>query len=165
MTDRHVALHPGLRHVATLLGTWSGQGHGDYPSIDAFDYAEAVTFSHVGKPFLAYAQRTRSLGAPASPMHAESGFWRFPGPGAVEVVLSHPTGITEVEQGTLTIEVSGEIVIDLRTTVVGLTTTAKSVTEIARRFRVVGDELHYEVSMAAEGHKLQPHLAAHLTRE
>ena len=163
-----ISLHPDLAHVANLLGTWSGEGHGEYPTIDSFDYAESITFSHVGKPFLAYQQRTRSLGSaahPGQPMHAESGYWRFPAAGRVELVLSHPTGVLEVEEGTIEVALDGTVVFDLATTNVALSSTAKSVTGIERVFRLKGDTLEYELRMAAVGLPMQHHLAARLVRE
>jgi hypothetical protein len=160
-------LHPQLAAVASLVGTWSGQGHGDYPTIDAFDYAETVSFAHVGKPFLAYAQRTRAVlpdGSFGSALHAETGYWRFPAPGRVEVVLSHPTGIAEVEEGTIEL-FDGVIVVELASTHVTRPSSAKLVTGIERTFRFDAIELTYEVRMAAVGLPLQHHLAARLVRD
>jgi hypothetical protein len=162
------ALHPALRHVAGLIGTWSGTGHGVYPTIETFDYAESVTFGHVGKPFLSYVQRTRSLGdagKAGEPMHAESGYWRFPSPGRVEVVLSHPTGVVEIEEGTITVLLDGSIIIELASTAVALTSTAKSVTGLERTLRITGDELEYDVRMSAVGLSMRPHLSGRLVRE
>ena len=164
MTD----LHPDLATVATLLGTWTGTGHGEYPTIDPFDYAESVTFGHVGKPFLSYVQRTRSIGTtlvPAAPMHAESGYWRFPRPGRVEVVLSHPTGIVEIEEGTIELALDGAIVVSIATTHVVGSSTAKDVAGLERTFRVTGDHIDYTVRMAAVGLPMQHHLEATLHRE
>jgi hypothetical protein len=160
-------LHPQLTHVAQLLGTWSGCGHGEYPTIDAFDYVETVTFAHVGKPFLAYTQRTRALladGTPGAPLHTETGYWRFPTPDSVEVVLSHPTGINEIEQGAIEMQ-DGVLTVRLASTHIGLTSTAKSVTEIERIVIAHGDTLEYRLAMAAVGLPLQHHLAATLTRQ
>src|ERR1700759_5510747 len=91
-------LHPNLQALAPLLGVWQGSGSGDYPTIDPFDYLEEVTFSHVGKPFLVYGQKTKSA-ADGAPLHAETGFLRTPQLGQVEFVLAHPSGIAEIEVG------------------------------------------------------------------
>ena len=167
MTD----LHPALAHVRGLLGTWSGTGHGVYPTIAPFDYVETVTFGHVGKPFLAYGQRTRELGpdgVPGLPLHAETGYWRFPTADRDELVLSHPSGIVEIEQGTLTLDGDGDgdgaMAVELASVLVATTTTAKSVTAVERSFRIHGDSLEYTLRMAAVGEPLQHHLAATLHR-
>jgi hypothetical protein len=161
-----VELHDSLRPMAALLGSWSGDGAGEYPTIEPFRYRETITFGHVGKPFLAYTQRTLALGAggePGLPLHAEAGYWRFPEPGRVEVVLAHPSGIIEIEEGTLTADV-GSLVIELRSTSVATTSTAKSVTAVERSFRFDGDQLTYTLGMAAVGHPMTHHLAATLHR-
>lgn len=161
-------LHPQLAEVAALLGTWTGRGRGEYPTIEPFDYAESITFAHVGKPFLAYSQRTRSFGTgttPPQPMHAETGYWRFPRPGRVEVVLCHPTGVVEIEEGTVGVRLDGSMVIELATTTVALTSTAKDVSALQRRFLIHDDVLDYTVAMAAVGAPLQHHLSATLHRE
>ncbi|OBB98348.1 peroxynitrite isomerase [Mycobacterium sp. 852002-30065_SCH5024008] len=155
-------LHPDLEALAPLLGTWAGQGAGEYPTIQPFDYLEEVVFSHVGKPFLAYAQKTKA--PDGKPLHAETGYLRVPQPGHVELVLAHPSGITEIEVGTYS-AAGGQIEIELSTTDVGLTPTAKEVTALGRSFRIDGDELSYSVQMGAVGQPLQHHLAAVLHRQ
>ncbi|GFG96811.1 peroxynitrite isomerase [Mycobacterium timonense] len=156
-------LHPDLADLAPLLGTWAGQGAGKYPTIPPFDYLEEVTFAHVGKPFLAYAQKTKAV-ADGKPLHAETGYLRVPQPGHVELVLAHPSGITEIEVGTYSVT-GDRIEMQMSTTTVGLTPTAKEVTGLGRSFRIDGDELSYTVQMGAVGQPLQDHLAAVLRRQ
>ena len=89
-------LHSNLQALAPFIGTWQGSGSGEYPTIEPFDYVEEVTFSHVGKPFLIYGQKTRAA-ADGAPLHAETGYLRVPQAGQVELVLAHPNGITEID--------------------------------------------------------------------
>jgi hypothetical protein len=120
-------------------------------------------FSHVGKPFLAYAQKTKAA-ADGKPLHAETGYLRVPQPGHVELVLAHPSGVTEIEVGTYSI--TGDLVeMEMSSTAIGLAPTAKEVTALGRSFRIDGDELSYAVQMGAVGQPLQDHLAAVLHRQ
>ncbi|MGV0992197.1 MAG: peroxynitrite isomerase [Mycobacterium sp.] len=155
-------LHPGIAILAPLLGTWAGNGSGDYPTIDDFGYLEDVTFGHVGKPFLSYTQRTRS--PDGAPMHAETGYLRVPAAGHAELVVAQPSGVTEIDEGTVTAD-GGVLTIDLTSTSVGLTSTAKEVLSVARSIRVDGDELTYTLLMGAMGLPLQHHLTATLHRQ
>ena len=53
-----VPLHADVALLAPLLGVWEGRGQGEYPTIDAFEYVESVTFAHIGKPFVSYVRWT-----------------------------------------------------------------------------------------------------------
>ncbi len=149
--------------LAPLLGTWTGEGEGEYPTIASFGYLEEVTFGHVGKPFLSYAQKTRAADD-GRPLHAETGYLRVPSPGRVELVVAHPTGITEIQEGALTVTAAG-LDLELVATSIGLTSSAKDVTALSRSFHLEGDVLTYTLRLGAVGQPLQHHLAATLHRK
>jgi hypothetical protein len=96
-------------------------------------------------------------------MHAESGYLRVPTPGNIEIVMAQPTGLTEIYAGAV---VGGDapLVIDVRSTRIGSTPSAKEVTTTERTISVTGDELRYTFRMAAVGQPIQHHLAATLYR-
>ena len=156
-------LHPGIAALAPLLGSWAGQGAGEYPTIEPFGYLEEVSFSHVGKPFLTYGQRTKAEDD-GRPLHAETGFVRVPAAGRVELMLAHPTGVTEIDEGTLSVQ-GTTIEMELVATTIGRTASAKEVTALGRSIRVDGDELTYTLLMGAVGQPLQHHLTATLHRK
>ncbi|MEM7276262.1 MAG: FABP family protein [Actinomycetota bacterium] len=165
MADTGPPLHEAVEPLRFLLGTWRGAGVGSYPTIDDFRYVEEITFGHVGKPFLAYGQKTRHAETDL-PLHAESGYWRPVGGGlapGVEVVLAHPTGLLESLAGSFQ-PGDGGGTLDLRCQTVVGTATAVEVVETTRRFVVHGDTLTYDVAMAAAGQPLTHHLSAELHR-
>lgn len=151
-------LHKALAPLEMLVGTWRGEGRGEYPTIEAFDYGEEVSFWHSGRPWLGYLQRTWSLEG-NSPMHSESGFWRPQRDGSLEVVIAHAFGIVEVLEGSFDgsrIELAGTNVVS--------TSSAKVVDAITRTFEISGTKLTYDVAMAYGAHPLQHHLGADLEK-
>ena len=107
-----------------------------------------------GRNMVTYAQRTADA-ADGRPLHAEVGYLRMPSPGMVELVVSHPTGITEIDEGTF-----DGTTFRLRSTTVGRSASAKEVTAIERDIGVDGEVLSYDVRMAAVGLPLTHHLRA-----
>lgn len=164
--------HPAIEPIAFLLGTWTGPGRGEYPTIEPFTYTETVLFETFGKPFIAYTQRTRG---PDGPLHAEAGYIRCLDDGSVEMTIAQPTGIAEIYTGTL----DGQR-LNFESAWVGRTPTAKRVDQVGRTIEVSGNPagcsevapqsrgpviMRNELRMASVGQEYQWHLGAELTRQ
>jgi THAP4-like, heme-binding beta-barrel domain len=151
-------LHEDLEPLAFLLGTWRGEGRGEYATIESFDYREEVRFWHADKPVLGYS--LRSWGTPSeAAMHSESGFWRPGAGGTLEVALAHPLGVAEIAEGTVS-----DTSIRLSSALVARTTTGAPVTAVERRYDLVEDVLEYELLMATDEVELSLHLRGRLRR-
>ena len=153
-TDLHAALEP----LAFLLGTWRGEGEGEYPTIKPFRYREEVRFTHNGKPFLIYTQRTETIDT-GQPMHAESGYLRVAGNGRVEFVIAQPIGYAEIALGRIT----GHRV-DVECPNPARTPTAKPVTSISRSYWLEGESLRAETRMGMDGIAPVRHLSVTFDR-
>ncbi|WP_182354279.1 FABP family protein [Flaviflexus huanghaiensis] len=153
-------LHEQLAPLAGLIGAWRGPATGQYPTIKTFSYTEELTFTNVGKPFLAYQQRTWS--PTGQPMHIETGYLRHPAPGIIEFVIALPTGQSEMAEGTVT-ETDSGVVIELHSRVLN-SGTAKTVDSMIREYRLDGDTLNTRLDMAAVGQGMTNHLVSELTR-
>lgn len=155
-------LHPQLAPVRFLIGRWEGAGVVGYPTIESANFGQEISFSHNGKPFLIYTSRTWLLEADGTigrPLAMETGFWRPQPDGGLEVVLAHPTGITEIYIGQIT-----GTKIELVTDAVVRTSTAKEVTAGRRLYGLIGADLGWAYDMAAMGQPLQSHVSAQLKR-
>jgi hypothetical protein len=156
-------LHPDCAKVAWLLGTWRGNGHGDYPTSDAFQFRQEVSFTQDGRPFLIYGSRSwivDEAGETVRPAAIETGFLRAKADGSVEVLLSHQSGIVEIYLG----EVEGAK-LEMSTDAVVRTASAKEYAAGHRMYGLVEGDLLWAYDMAAMGQELQPHLWGRLVRQ
>ena len=155
-------LHPDCGPVAWMLGTWGGNGHGDYPTIEKFEFGQELIFTHDGRPFLHYFSRSWIVdeqGEKVREAALETGFLRCRPEGRVELLLTHHTGFVEIYYGT-----AGGAKLDVTTDAVARTESAKEYTAGKRLYGNVEGDLLYAYDMAAQGQALQPHLWARLKR-
>ncbi|HET7388449.1 MAG TPA: FABP family protein [Nocardioidaceae bacterium] len=157
-------LHPDMMPVAWLLGTWAGNGHGQYPDIENFEFGQELIFTHDGRPFFHYMSRSWIVdenGETVRDAAIETGFLRPQAEdgGGLELLLVHNTGILELWYG----NVEGAK-IELNTDAVVRSKTAREYVAGQRLYGLVEGDLYWTHDMAAEGHALQNHLAARLLR-
>lgn len=156
-------LHADLASLAWLVGSWSGEGVGDYPTVAGFRFVQRLEVTHDGRPFLRHESRSWLVdpgsGERGRPLATEVGFWRpVRGTAEVELLLCHASGVLESWAG----EVAGRSV-RLATDLVARTATAGEVTGGSRVYGLIADgDLGWVYEMAAVGQPLQPHLSAQL---
>ena len=156
-------LHPDLIPLAWLVGTWRGKGHGEYPNVKGFQFAQEVSFNHDGRPFLNYFSRSWIIDENDEIVRqsaSEVGFWRIKENNIVEVILAHNTGIAEGWVG-LVQGAKIQLAMDQGYSA----PSAKIVTAGSRLYGLVEGELFTSYDMAAQGQTLQAHLWSSLERQ
>jgi hypothetical protein len=155
-------LHPDCAPLAWLLGSWRGNGHGDYPTIEKFQFGQELIFAHDGRPFFHYLSRSWIVdeeGRKVRDAAIETGFIRARPERRIEVLLTHSSGFAEVWYGHVE-----DARFEIATDAVVRTESAKEVVAGRRLYGYVDGELLYAYDMAAVGQPLQPHLWARLQR-
>ncbi len=164
MFELDVDLPERLRPLAWLIGRWEGAGVLGYPTIESRHFGQEIHCWHDGRTFLQWEARAWILdsesGERVRPAAVEVGFWR-PGEDGreVELLLTHPTGIVEMYEGTME-----PARITLRTDAVVRSPHAKEYNAATRLYGLVDSDLLYTMDMAAVGQPMTAHLSAQLKR-
>ena len=156
-------IHPLTARLAWLIGRWAGNGHGEYPGIESFQFGQEVVFQQDGRPFIHYFSRAWIVDAEGEKVRdaaIETGFLRPKADGTLEWLLTHNTGFAEVWYG----EAEGAK-IEVTTDAVVRTKTAKEYAGGHRMYGLVEGDLLWAFDMAAMGQPLQPHLWGRLVRQ
>jgi THAP4-like, heme-binding beta-barrel domain len=139
-------------------GVWKGKGHGEYPTMDGFEYSEQLTFSQAGKVMM---MEMRTWLEPLhKPMHCEAGIWRLLPNGNTELVLSHATGMQEISTGQYD---ENKRTLTTETLNISRTKSAKqpAVTAVKREYSFESDHvLKYKIYMSTT---TTPEMTLHLT--
>jgi hypothetical protein len=149
---------------ARLVGAWSGEGRGVFPTIDAFTFRETLTVEQRDEASLFYVQksaRAPSAGSEWITSHWESGFIRRLDDHTFDLVSAQSGGRTEVLRGIAT--TSGpRLIIEFQSTAIS---NDPRMIASARRWEIEGETLRYTMAMATTRvPELTDHLSAVLTR-
>lgn len=158
-------IHPNCARLAWLIGTWAGNGHGQYEGIESFQFGQELIFQQDGRPFIHYMSRawiTDAEGNEIRPAAQETGFIRPQEDGTLEFVMTHNLGYVEIWHGELHPERPS---FEITTDAVARTATAKEYAGGKRLYGYVNGDLMYAFDMAAMGKQLQPHIHAQLKRQ
>jgi hypothetical protein len=153
--------------LAWLIGTWAGVGVLGYPGVPESRFAQELTISHDGRPFLLHSSRTWLIDAEGNNVEqseAETGYWRVSGTDdqgvtGVELLMAHPDGVIEVYLG----QVTGAKA-ELSTDAVLRTASAQEYNAAARLYGLVQGDLLWATDIAARGEPLQSFASARLKR-
>jgi hypothetical protein len=158
-------IHPNCAPLAWLIGTWAGNGHGEYPDIDDFQFGQEILYQQDGRPFIHFMSRSWIIDAEGHHVREaaqETGFIRPQQDRTLEVVMAHNTGFVEIWHGELHPD---QPRFEIATDAVARTATAKEYAGGKRLYGYVNGDLLYAFDMAAMGHELQPHTHAQLKRQ
>lgn len=148
--------------VTALVGTWEGQGNGDYPTIEPFRYREVTRIGeHPDHPALHYEQRTWKLTSDGEEVsHWETGLLRISSDGSA-TLHNAQGGRTETMRGTWFKDGQGWVVELVGTGYSG----DERVVASHRSVRFDGADLSYEMRMETINNpELTLHLKARLAK-
>ncbi len=158
-------IHPLCARLAWIIGTWAGNGHGEYETIEPFEFGQELIFQQDGRPFIHYLSRSWIVDAEGQHVREaaqETGFIRPQEDGTLEFLLAHNTGFIETWHGELHPD---QPRFEMSTDAVVRTATAKEYVAGKRLYGYVNGDLLYAFDMAAMGKELQPHTHAQLERQ
>ena len=156
-------LHPDLYPLAWLIGTWRGNGIGEYPGIPRFNYFQEMSFNHDGRGFLNYFSRTWLVDEETkvqTPFELETGFWTPKENNVLHVVITSSSGTAA---GWMGVHDGPRIQIVMDNSY--STPEAPIVTAGQRLFGLVEGELFYSYDMACDGQTLQSYIWSTMERQ
>jgi hypothetical protein len=131
--------------LTRLAGRWVGSGHGQYPTIEPFEFDEETSFSAEPEyPLLRYEQRAW-LRPEREASHWELGVWRVTEDGAVELSTAQDSGRVEVLRGSIADEGEDGLRLELKSTYVG---NDPRIVRTERVFTLRAGVLHYVKHMS-----------------
>lgn len=150
--------------LTTLVGEWTGEGTGYFPTIDTFAYRERLvaTMPQAGTPMLHYLQETwKQTPDGEAPSHIETGFITVTDDGTVEMLNAQGPDRIAVLTGTVeTVEGASKLTL--------LSHTVEHdhrVLSSERHWTWTADTLSYTMAMHTTAvSKSTPHLKATLHR-
>src|SRR5688572_760749 len=128
-----------------LEGIWKGEGRGQFPTVNSFDYRETLTYTRRDEKTLAYEQRSQKRYDGQSEWlesHWENGFIRILENGELELT-SAQIGRTEVLTGSVD---SIDDLLRIHFVSKTITNDPRMISS-ARTFELEGDTLRYEMEM------------------
>jgi hypothetical protein len=147
-----------------LLGTWTGNGNGKFPTITSFNYREILTFSIDGLNDLIHYEQKTWLTHNDTPSHWESGFIKpvENEENVFEILNSQDSGRVEVLKGKLISDVENHTIhFKMK-----LIQNDPRMVNSERIFTMQQDKLSYIVKMATKNTpEHQQHLESTLNRE
>lgn len=155
-----------MQRLGVLHGCWKGNGKGQYPTIDPFEYQENLCFEFdASYPLIHYDQKTVLLPT-MEPSHWESGFIRVLESGLIEIANAQTGGRVEVLHGQLDSGSLSKEEFKIEFTSAVLANDPRLI-QTKRVLSVKGHVLHYAQWMSTNTTPepmLLPHLEAVLTR-
>lgn len=153
--------------LRSLAGVWEGTGHGEFPTIESFDYRERTEFIlDEARRLLRYSSDDTIIdadGLDVRPTHTEVGILQLTEDDDFELLSAQP-GRVEVLRGAISRTKAPAVELRLESVAIAHDPRVAAST---RLYRVDGDRLHYEVWMELvnlEGSRIHTQAQLHRIR-